>query len=259
MQRSDPSSGELPRLAAGLLVQLRERSPRVHCITNVVAQNFTANVLLSAGCVPSMTISPEEVAQFVTRADALLINLGTFDRERREAIEIAVAAAADNRISWMVDPVLIDRSASRADFARQLIARGPKAVRLNGAEFMTLSGRGAEAEAVADYARGHGCVVARSGAADFVSDGGRHATIANGHPLMAKVTAMGCAGSALIAACLAVEPNAYIAAAAGLLLLGIAGELAAQNAKGPGSLAVGIVDALHALDGTTIMKQARIS
>ncbi len=259
MQSSEISSGELPRLAAELLATLRERAPRVHCITNTVAQNFTANVLLAASCIPSMTISPEEIAQFVARADALLVNLGTFDHERREAIEIAVAAAADNRMSWVLDPVMIDRSAPRADFARRLVERMPKAVRLNGAEFTTLSGRGDEAEAVADYARGHACVIARSGATDFVADGNRHAAIANGHPLMAKVTAMGCAGSALIAACLAVEPDAYIATAAGLLLLGIAGELAAQSAKGPGSFAVAIVDVLSALDASTLIKHARVS
>ena len=71
------------------MARLRARAPRVHCITNAVAQNFTANVLLAAGCVPSMTISPEEIAQFVARADALLVNLGTFDAERREAVRIA--------------------------------------------------------------------------------------------------------------------------------------------------------------------------
>ena len=257
--QSHPSSGDLARDAAELLVQLRERSPRVHCITNSVAQNFTANVLLAAGCVPSMTISPEEIGEYVARADALLVNLGTLDPERREAIGIALAAAGDNGVSWVLDPVMIDRSTPRADFARQLVAQGPKAVRLNGAEFTALSGRGDEIEALVDYARGHACIVARSAAVDFVSDGNRYAAIANGHPLMAKVTAMGCAGSALIAGCLAVESDAYIATAAGLLLLGVTGELAAREVKGPGSFAVAILDTLHALDGATIIKHARIS
>ncbi len=64
---------------------MRERSPRVHCVTNAVAQTFTANVLLAAGAIPSMTISADEIGAFVARADALLINLGTFDAERRDA------------------------------------------------------------------------------------------------------------------------------------------------------------------------------
>ena len=45
---------------------------------------------------------------------------------------------------------------------------------------------------------------------------------------MARVTAMGCAGSALVAAFLAVESDPLRATAAALLTLGIAGEIAAR-------------------------------
>ena len=76
--------------AAEILARLRAQCPRVHCITNTVAQNFSANALLAAGCVPSMTLSVEEVGSFVSGAQALLVNLGTFDKERREAVTIAV-------------------------------------------------------------------------------------------------------------------------------------------------------------------------
>src|SRR5512146_2395000 len=96
---------DVARAAAALLERLRARSPRVHCITNAVAQNFTANVLLAAGCVPSMTLSAEEIGAFVSRADGLLVNLGTFDAERREATEIAVAAANEAKLPWALDPV----------------------------------------------------------------------------------------------------------------------------------------------------------
>jgi hydroxyethylthiazole kinase len=75
---------------------------------------------------------------------------------------------------------------------------------------------------------------------------------------MAKVTAMGCAGSALAAACLAVADNAFDAAAAALLMLGIAGEQAGANAAGPGSFAVAILDQLAALDAAALTAHARI-
>ena len=74
-------------------------------------------------------------------------------------------------------------------------------------------------------------VIGLSGATDLVTDGKRVAEIANGHPLMAKVTAMGCAGSALVAACLAVDDDAWSATAAALVILGVAGELAAEKAE----------------------------
>src|SRR5437764_4469709 len=102
----------LPQSTAEILARIRERAPRVHCITNTVAQAFTANVLLAAGAVPSMTIAPDEVGAFVAGADALLINLGTFDAERRSAIDAAVAQEG-RKIPWVRDPVFIYRSAAR--------------------------------------------------------------------------------------------------------------------------------------------------
>jgi hydroxyethylthiazole kinase len=108
------------------------------------------------------------------------------------------------------------------------------------------------------YARANGIVVALSGETDLVTDGERVATIANGHPLMAKITAMGCAGSAILAACLTVERDAFRAAAAALAIIGVAGELAGGQSAGPGSFAVAIIDALHNLDGPTFIARARM-
>ena len=106
-------ASELPHITADILTRLRERAPRVHCITNAVAQTFTANVLLAAGAVPSMTLSPDEIGAFVARADALLVNLGTFDAERRAAASTAIEVAAEEGVPWVLDPVFIDRSEPR--------------------------------------------------------------------------------------------------------------------------------------------------
>ena len=62
----------LARTASDILAVLRARRPRVHCITNTVAQAFTANALLAIGAVPSMTTSPGEIAAFAGNADALV-------------------------------------------------------------------------------------------------------------------------------------------------------------------------------------------
>jgi hydroxyethylthiazole kinase len=238
---------------------LRARSPRVHCITNAVAQNFTANVLLAIGAVPSMTLSTEEIGAFVARADALLVNLGTLDPERREATAIAVENATRRNVPWVLDPVFIDRSAPRAAFARALIASAPKAVRLNGVEFSVLAGSEPSRDTLAGYARDKKTVIGLSGEIDLVGDGERLATIANGHALMAKVSAMGCAASALVAAALAIQSDAWRATAAALTMFGVAGELAAEKAEGPGSFAVAIIDALHSLDGPTLIARARVN
>jgi hydroxyethylthiazole kinase len=258
MHNSDAGArADVAQIAAVVLDRLRTRGPRVHCITNAVAQNFTANVLLAAGAVPSMTLSSNEIGAFVSRSNALLVNLGTFDRERREATVIAIEAAAKDNVPWVLDPVFVDRSASRAFFARDLVVLAPQVVRLNHDEFFVLAGTEPTRAAVSAYARDRKTVVGLSGETDLISDGARVAMIENGHPLMAKVTAMGCAASALIAACLGVEPDAWRATVAGLLIVGVAGELAAAKSQGPGSFAVAILDELHNLDEQRLVTHAR--
>jgi len=132
-------------------------------------------------------------------------------------------------------------------------------VRLNRSEFAALAGTETSREAAMAAAGANGITIALSGETDLVTDGKRIANIANGHPMMAKVTAMGCAGSALVSACLAVEDDAFDAAAAALLIIGVAGELAAERSAGPGSFAVAILDALYTLDGHALAKRAKVS
>jgi hydroxyethylthiazole kinase len=250
---------DLPALAADVIARLRARGPRVHCITNTVAQAFTANILLAAGAIPSMTIAPQEIADFAARADALLVNLGTFDTERRAAIEIALEQATEHTRPWVLDPVLIDVSAPRAAHARALAGREPAVIRLNAAEFAALVDAPVSAEALSHVAAKTGSVIGLTGTTDLVSDGQRSLTIANGHPLMHAVTAMGCAASALAAACLCVEKDALVATASALLAFSIAGEIAAESSKGPGSFAVNFIDTLHNLDGASLIARARVS
>lgn len=248
----------LPGIAAATLAALRAKAPRVHCITNTVAQAFTANVLLAAGAVPAMTVSPEEVGAFVGMSGALLVNLGTLDRDRRVAIDVAIESATDQNVPWVLDPVFIDRVPFRAELAHDLIERGARALRLNAAEFRAISATEPSARNIAQYARERGTVVALTGATDMVADGARHASVANGHPWMAKVTAVGCANSALVAACIAVEPDPWKAAVSAVLIGGIAGEIAAGAAQGPGSFSAAYVDAIYALDAATITSHARV-
>jgi len=250
---------DLPDIAVDVLTRLRRQRPRVHCLTNAVAQTFTANILLALGATPSMTIAPGEVGLFVRSAGALLINLGTLDGERRTAMDLAAEAALAAEIPWVLDPVKIERSDIRAVYARALLGKAPAAIRLNADEFAALSGGAADRAAIATFAQRQSLAVAMTGETDIVSDGARTAEIRNGHPLMTQVTAIGCAESAVVASCLAVEKNGFRAVAAALLIFNIAGEIAAGRARGPGSFAVEILDALHNLNEAALRERARMS
>jgi hydroxyethylthiazole kinase len=250
---------EFADIAADVMARIKSRAPRVHCITNTVAQAYTANVLLAAGAIPSMTIAPEEIAAFVAGADALLVNLGTFDAERRSAIDLALGAAGEKRMPWVLDPVFIERSPARAQFAQDVVGKRPAVVRLNHHEFAALAGGDAAGDAPARFAKRHDTIVALTGATDVVSDGARSAKIANGDALMGLVTGMGCAGSALVAAALAVERDRYLASIAALVALGVAGDVAAEGAGAPGRFASWIIDALYELDHATLRARTRVS
>jgi hydroxyethylthiazole kinase len=251
-------ASELPHITADLLTRVRERAPRVHCVTNAVAQTFTANVLLAAGAIPSMTISADEIGAFVASADAVLINLGTFDAERRDATATALEVASEEGVPWVLDPVFIDRSEPRGAYARTLVAQRPRAIRLNRGEFVALSGMEPDDGALTRYALDTLAVLAMTGTVDRIADGAQEVSIANGHPLMARVTAMGCAASALVGAFVAVEDDMLAATAAAMFAFAVAGEVAGAKASGPGSLAVGILDALYALDADTLVQKARV-
>ena len=245
-------------LIAEIAARLRARRPRVHVLTSPVAQTFTANMLLAVGAEPSMTFAPEEVPAFVESADALLVNLGMLDRVRRDSSLTAIDVAKEAGVPWVLDPVKVEVSPSRLEFARRLMELEPALVHANHAEFRCLAGLDAEDTAVREYAVHSISTLAVTGEVDIVTDGRRLVRVANGHPLMDRVTAMGCAGTAIAAAFRAVEPDPVLAAVAALVATGVAGEIAASSAKGPGSFAVEIIDALYALDVETLLERAKI-
>ena len=161
------------------LEHVRASAPRVHAITNAVAQNFTANVLLALGAVPSMTLAPEEVAGFAASAGALLVNLGTLDDIRRQAIPLAIDAARKAGRPVCIDPVFVDRSPLRCAYARDLTALKPDLVRLNAAEMEALF---PDRERV-DELIASGTVIAVTGEEDRIESRGEDFRLQNGHPL----------------------------------------------------------------------------
>ncbi len=232
--------------ASGVLARLRAERPRVHCLTNFVAMQLTANLLLAAGAVPSMTMDAAEMPAFVESSRALLVNLGMLDPWRQAAIPAALDAAAGLDRPWVLDPVKVDRAPHRREFAADLLGRGPAVLRCNAVEAAMLE-------------PGPHIVTAVTGATDAVRQGDRRTRLGGGTPLMDRVTAMGCAASGLVAACLAVETDPYLATVSGLLVMKVAGAMAAEKAGGPGSFAPLFLDAVFGLDAATLQKRAQLT
>lgn len=257
---------------SSILDQIRTRQPLVHNITNYVVMNNTANALLALGASPAMVHANEEVEEFVAISSALVVNIGTLSPAWITAMHKAVRTAAARGIPWVLDPVGAGATTLRTDTSAALAHLRPACIRGNASEIMVLAGATAEKTRGVDSSRGSadalaaarqlaqttGAVVAVTGATDYVTDGTQLIGLANGHPLMARVTGLGCTATALVGAALAVEKDRMAAVAAGLSFLALAGEIAAEKSPGPGSLQLHLLDALHQLDAATIQRRLKI-
>lgn len=236
----------------------------MHCITNIVVAGFTANVLLAIGASPAMVENPEESGEFASIASALLVNLGTLSPSIEAAMRQAAPAARHAGTPWVLDPVAVGALAHRTRLAAELLGDGPAIVRGNASEIMSLAGhrgaggRGVDSlaaseeaiEAAVALARRIGGTVAVSGEVDLLTDGERVLSIPGGDFLMTRVTGVGCALGAVMAAC-AATADPLEAAACASALFAAGGERAAASNPGPGSFAVGFLDALAALASTS--------
>jgi hydroxyethylthiazole kinase len=250
---------------------LRERKPLVHQLTNYVVMNETANATLALGALPVMAHAREDVEEMVGLAGALVLNIGTLSPHWVEAMVLAGRAANERGVPIVLDPVGAGATRYRTETAKRILDEVDVAVlRGNAGEVATLVGveaevRGVESigvegdpgELAREAARTLGVVASVTGPVDHVSDGDRVIVIANGHPLLAAVTGTGCMSTAITGCFLAVAESPLDAAAEALVAFGVAGEDAAQDAKGPGSFHVGLYDALAALDPATLDGRAR--
>ncbi len=243
------------------LQALRDNIPLVHNITNFVVMNNTANALLAIGASPVMAHAIEEVADMAGIASALVINIGTLNPQWVEGMIKAGIAATEKGIPVVFDPVGVGATPYRNEVAVQIIEQcKPTLIRGNASEIMALAKENVatkgvdstvSANAALDAAKGlaneTGAVVVISGEEDFITDGEQVISIKNGSPLMPKVTGMGCTASAVLGAFSAVNKNTLLAAAHGMAVMSICGEIAAKKSAGPGSLQMHFIDTLYNL------------
>ncbi len=271
------TSAELAAEASRLLAALRASRPLVQAVTNFVSMDVAANALLAIGASPAMVHAPEEAEDFGALASALVVNIGTLDRAFVAGMEAAAEVA--NRLGrpWTLDPVGVGATRFRDETVERLLTRRPTVIRGNASEILSvariagLHGDAAapkgvdsahatgEARALAiELARRQGCVVAATGRVDIVTDGARVVEIANGSPMMAKVTALGCALSAIVAGFTALTRDAFLATAAAVGIFGVTGEMAAETAGRPGSFRVAFLDALDAIGEADLSRRLKV-
>ena len=210
----------------------------VHCITNYVSMDFMANSLLAVGATPLMSFCKEEMADIVSKCDALLVNIGCLDMQQIDAMKCAVEAAAEYGKKWVLDPVGAQFTDLRMETCLQLINIFPPTV---------VKGNEREINALEHILQDYDGVVVRTGETDLITCGQRSREVHYGSELMTLVTAMGCSAGAVIAAFLDRYDDAFDASVAAMTLFGKAGESAAKNSAGTGSFKMNFIDELYRL------------
>ena len=260
------------KIMSELLTHVRTKRPLVHHITNYVTVNDCANITISAGAAPVMADAPEEVCEMVTFAGALVLNIGTLNKEQVESMLLAGGTANDRHIPVILDPVGAGATCFRTESAQRLLDELKITIlKGNAGEIGTLAGaearvRGVDSHGVngdllkitKHFANQAGMTVVVSGATDIVTDGNRLILVENGHPMMGRISGTGCMAASVTGAFVSVTDDPVLASAAALAAFGIAGEKAASGARGPSSFKTALFDEMAALKSDDLASGARI-
>jgi len=246
---------------------LAEKHPLVYHLTNNVASNFSANVSLAIGASPIMSLYPGEAADLASKADGLVVNIGTPSEQSVEAMGKAIPVAMEKGAALVLDPVGYGASGYRTEIIDSFLQDYKFSIlKGNGAEISLLSGnkasqRGVDAVSSADLrvctselAEKFSLVAVATGAADIVSDGRKGVEIHGGHPLLTRITASGCIVGSVICACCAASGEIFWGAVTALVAVGIAAEKAAPKSAGAGSFQVNFLDEISMLSPADLMK-----
>jgi hydroxyethylthiazole kinase len=256
-----------------LLARIRTQKPIIHHLTNWVTIYDCAHIVKVLGASPVMAHAQEEVAQMTGLAQALVLNIGTLTPDLVAAMEIAAKAANARGIPVVLDACGAGATTLRTEACFRLLnAARIGIIKGNASEIARLAGkdvqtRGVDAAPVQQdllglarkLAHERQATVVITGAEDLVTDGRRHFRVHNGHPLMAQVVGTGCMATSVIGAFAAVEPDLAVASAAALICFGLAAELAAETAAGPGTFKEKLFDCLFHLDKETIDQRQRVT
>lgn len=258
------------------LNRVKTKRPLVHHITNYVTVNDCANIVLAIGASPVMADDLEEVEEMVGFAGALVVNIGTLNARTIESMSKAGVKAKTLGIPVVLDPVGVGATALRTKTAQDFIAKvRPDVIRGNMSEIKVLSGvhvgiKGVDsiadtqdAAAVAiELSRRFECVIAITGKTDIIAYKNQLCTICNGHEKLSQVTGTGCMSTSLVGAYCGANDDCFVAATAGIVTMGLAGEIAYRSLRsddGIGTFKVRLFDAISNMAAETLLKGGRVS
>ena len=255
-----------------IIERIRQERPLIHNITNMVAMNDSANIILAIGGLPIMAHAKEEVSEMVKAAGALVLNIGTLTPEQIDSMIVAGEQANNLKKPVVLDPVGAGATYLRTESALRLQEKIKiDIIRGNHAEVSILAGLKGDIKGVESVGSGENAVkvalslackynqvVIITGKRDIVTDGKTVIEINNGSPMLGTITATGCMVTSLIATFAAVCNDYVMASTGALVCFGLAGERAAVRAQGPGSFKVNLFDEIYNLNKEIICKGLKV-
>jgi len=258
------------------LSAVKEKCPLIHHITNYVTVNDCANIVLAIGGSPVMADDLEEVAEMVSFASALVLNIGTLNSRTIESMLVAGLRAKELGIPVILDPVGIGATKLRTHTAEQLIRElKPEVIRGNMSEIMVLAGQNVAIKGVDSMADEQGssviakklalklsCIIAITGKTDVVSDGRQVCLLNNGHRILADVTGTGCMTTSLVGTFCGVTEDYFTASISGIISMGIAGEIAQatlHHGEGIGTFRARLLDSVYNMTPEVLAREGKIS
>lgn len=215
----------------------KKNGPKIHCLTNPVVMQDTANLLLAAGGSAIMAQDPAEAEEITSFCQATLLNTGVPDEAKFKACILAGKRANALGHPVILDPVGAGASRFRREGLTELLSQVKiSLIRCNQEEACTLlriksrdrnsfdeaeikseksqersteGTGGVESQITLEdpelmmlarqLGEAYSCTVLISGKKDAVSDGKHTCLIAGGSERMRRLTGSGCMLSALCA------------------------------------------------------------
>ena len=258
--------------ASDALERVRTEKPVIHHLTNWVTIYDCANIVKVFGASPVMAHAKEEVADMAGIASALVLNIGTLTTDFVDAMKLAAKSANRKGIPVVLDVCGAGATKFRDDKCFEILDEVKvDIIKGNASEIARIAGenvqtKGVDAasveknlqEVASGLAKQRSCTVVITGKEDIVTDRKKVMLVKNGHLMMANIVGTGCMATSVIGTFAAVEKDLVAASVAGLVCYEIAAEIAAKEAKGPGSFKERMFDAAFNLDAHTVNRMQRI-
>ena len=260
---------------ANHLMGIKEKKPLVHHITNYVTVNECANMTLAIGASPVMAEDIDEVEEMVSFASALVINMGTLNSRTIASMLAAGKKARQKGIPIIFDPVGVGATHLRSVTAEKIIREVcPSVIRGNMSEIKIIAGLAESIKGVDSVASAEdgeevaqtlshklNSIIAITGKQDIVAQGNQILRINNGDAMLSQVTGTGCMATTLIACFCGATDNWFEGAAAGIMTMGLAGEMAKESlhpGDGIGTFRMRLFDSVSIMTKESFIQRGKI-